>query len=535
MIFVVGSGPAAVSVSAALLRNGHQVTMLDAGLELEPGRGRIVQQLAASEPSDWDPAAVATLKENLQATRAGIPLKQSYGSDFPYRETDRFIPRQAANVGILPSLARGGLSNVWGAAVLPYSLSDLVDWPITHAQLVPHYESVLSFMQLSAVHDDLADKFPLFSDQLAPLPASRQATDLLADLAKHRESLRSQGVWFGASRLAMNAIGAARDQCASCGMCMYGCPYGLIYNAANTVDQLIEQAAFTYRGGVVVESFSEVGDAVRIMARSLQDGRSVTFEGASLFVAAGTLSSTKLLLDSVEAYDHTLTLKDSQYFLLPLLRYRGTRGALTESLHTLSQVFLEIFDGSISDHNVHLQVYTYNELFRQAIRSSLGVLDGPLQFISRAFLERFLLIQGYLHSDLSPTIDVTLHAPRDGNPSELVLEGRPSEAATQAVKRVIRKLRKCRSMLGAFPLSMLAKMGEPGRGFHTGGTLPMRREPVAFETDILGRPHGFRHVHIVDASIFPTVSANTITLTVMANAHRIGAAHGEAMPAKERV
>ncbi len=81
---------------------------------------------------------------------------------------------------------------------------------------------------------------------------------------------------------------------------------------------------------------------------------------------------------------------------------------------------------------------------------------------------------------------------------------------------------------------MLAKMGEPGRGFHSGGTLPMRHEPVSFETDTLGRPHGFRHVHIVDASIFPTISANTITLTVMANAHRIGAAHDAAMSARER-
>ena len=279
MIFVVGSGPAGVSVAAAISRNGHQVTMLDAGLELEPHRRQIVHQLGAHQPKDWDPAAVATLKENFQATRAGIPLKQSYGSDFPYRETDRFLPRQAANIGILPSLARGGLSNVWGAAVLPYSLYDLVDWPITHEQLVPHYRSVLSFMRLSAVDDDLAHTFPLFSDHLAPLPASRQAAELLADMDRHREALRSLGVWFGTSRLAMNGSGATRDACASCGMCMYGCPYGLIYNAANTVDQLLAQEAFTYRGGIVVERSPK--SAMRCGSRpgpSTMDGPSLSKE-----------------------------------------------------------------------------------------------------------------------------------------------------------------------------------------------------------------------------------------------------------------
>jgi choline dehydrogenase-like flavoprotein len=52
----------------------------------------------------------------------------------------------------------------------------------------------------------------------------------------------------------------------------------------------------------------------------------------------------------------------------------------------------------------------------------------------------------------------------------------------------------------------------------------MRSKPGPFETDILGRPHGMSRVHVVDASVFPTLPATTITLSVMANAHRIGAA-----------
>jgi choline dehydrogenase-like flavoprotein len=31
----------------------------------------------------------------------------------------------------------------------------------------------------------------------------------------------------------------------------------------------------------------------------------------------------------------------------------------------------------------------------------------------------------------------------------------------------------------------------------------------------------WRSIHLVDASVFPTVSATTFTLTIMANAHRI--------------
>jgi len=47
-------------------------------------------------------------------------------------------------------------------------------------------------------------------------------------------------------------------------------------------------------------------------------------------------------------------------------------------------------------------------------------------------------------------------------------------------------------------------------------------EPVpGHQSDTLGRVHPWRNVHLVDASVFPTVSATTFTLTIMANAHRI--------------
>jgi choline dehydrogenase-like flavoprotein len=50
----------------------------------------------------------------------------------------------------------------------------------------------------------------------------------------------------------------------------------------------------------------------------------------------------------------------------------------------------------------------------------------------------------------------------------------------------------------------------------------MRENPQQFESDCLGRPHGWTRVHVVDATVLPSVPATTITLSTMANAHRIG-------------
>jgi len=528
MIYIIGSGPSGVSSAVALVRMGYKVTMLDAGLELEPDRKEMVRQLADQDSADWDKRSVERLKENMRSGVAGIPLKYVYGSSFPYRETEIYIPREGKNVALMPSLAKGGFSNVWGATILPYLADDMANWPIALDDLAPHYQAVLSFMNFTAAKDDLEQRFPLYSDTYRTVNPSQQAQALIADLKRHRDQLRAEGFLFGYSRLAV-ASQRHRRECVHCGLCMYGCPYNLIYNSALTVDELKKHPNFTYIKDVVVQKLSESHGRVRIEARSRLRPETFILDASRVYVAAGVLSTTRLLLDSMEAYDQPLTIKDSQYFLLPLLRYKGVPGVTDEKLHTLAQVFIEIFDDDLSEQSIHLQVYTYNDLYQQAIRRLLGPSYVLFRSLSNAFMERLLLIQGYLHSDLSPTISVKLEAPKNGSASKLLLEGRENKRTKETLRKLAIKLRKNRSSFKAIPIWPLMKISQPGRGFHSGGTFPMRRRPEVFETDTLGRPVGFEKVHVVDSTVFPSIPASTITLSIMANAHRIASACDESV------
>jgi choline dehydrogenase-like flavoprotein len=139
----------------------------------------------------------------------------------------------------------------------------------------------------------------------------------------------------------------------------------------------------------------------------------------------------------------------------------------------------------------------------------------------RTFLGRLLLIQGYLHSDLSAGLAITLRRPAGAGAATLEVAGRPNPHTRPAVAALQRRLWDLRRSTRATPLSPSLRIGEPGRGFHTGGTFPMRDKPGEFESDRLGRPPAFERVHLVDASVFPSLPATTITLSVMANAHRI--------------
>jgi choline dehydrogenase-like flavoprotein len=332
-------------------------------------------------------------------------------------------------------------------------------------------------------------------------------------------------VRFGASRLAVQAEGAAgKPGCVHCGMCLYGCPYEFIYNSAHTLEKLLDNAAFTYHAGVVVEQLEEVSSQVEVTGRNLDGASTFQMRADKVFVACGVLSTARIMLSSLGAYGQPIHALDNCYFLLPLVRYRGRPEALRERLHTLAQVFIEMTDPAIGPHGTHLQIYTYNELFREEMARMLGPLRGGLPMIQGGVLGRLLLVQGYLHSDQSARIRIVLKPGGDGVPPSLDLTGEPNPHTGPALVALRRRLWAERGSLKAVPISQMLRVGQPGRGFHTGGTFPMRANPGPFEVDVLGRPHGFTRVHLVDASVFPSLPATTITLSVMANAHRIGTA-----------
>lgn len=518
MDYVVGSGPTGISCAQALVAAGREVTLLDSGLQLETERANTVKALASKDPGDWDPAATAFLREGIASSTSGIPLKLLYGSDFPYRAVPGATIVECDGVDTKPSYARGGLSTVWGSSVMPYRQADITEWPVSIKDLAPGYRAVLDWMPLSARNDALTELFPLYTEETSSLPMSRQACGMLADMECNREALNKHGVYFGASRLAVRGHGKAQQQmCAQCGLCMYGCPHQLIYSADQSLGGLVGTGRLHYRSGVTVRSFRESAEGVSLQAVDLS-GKPLTIEAERVFLGAGVLNTTAVLLRSLQMYDNPVQIRDSQYFLLPLLRVRGTAGVVKEPLHTLAQLYLEIIDEAISPYSIHLQTYTYNDLFRAPVMAALGPFRK--MFPVETFLGRLMLFQGYLHSVHSAPITAMLE--RNGEGDVLKLHSAADPGTKKRVLKLAMKLAGLMRRTGVMPLIPLLQMGKPGRGFHSGGSFPMSDVPKPGESDVLGRPYGLRRVHAVDSTVLPSIAATTITYTAMANAWRIG-------------
>ena len=159
-------------------------------------------------------------------------------------------------------------------------------------------------------------------------------------------------------------------------------------------------------------------------------------------------------------------------------------------------------------------------MYRIFMQQKLGILYPWVEFFANQLLDRMILVQGYLHSALSPTIQARLAQEQGSSTHQLMLDAIPNPRAELTIKKILAKFWRERNLFKAIPLNPMLRIAKAGRSFHIGGSFPMRANPQQFETDILGRPAGWENLHVVDASVFTSIPATTITFTVMANAHR---------------
>lgn len=516
---IVGSGPAGVSAAIALVKGGHHVTILDVGDELDKDREAIVSRMSGQRVDEWNLRDREAISGSRSSTKDAVHSKQSYGSSYSFASgTYGKRVEWLAKRGFHHSHARGGLSNIWGAAMLPCRQQDIPDWPIDIRELEPHFRAVMDFVPCTSSDGSIDDILPSYGANGAPLRFSQQAQDLIAELGRSAQKLMASGIRYGKSRLAVRT--EDDPGCHYCSMCLSGCPYGLVYSSAQTLRDLITSGKVTYLKGHLVESIQSENSEVIVFGKRLNSGDSFTLRATRIFLAAGVIPTAALILSSLGFYGRTLTLRDSQYYIYPLLKIRKTENVETEGMQTLSQIFLEIDDAAISPFGVHLQVYGYSTFLREELERTFLRLPLRSRMFRREFLGRLMVAQGYLHSCHSGRI--TLRLMKDSAGADyLECQAHRDWKTIVKILQVGWKLLAQFPRTKALPLLPAVKISTPGSSYHCGGSMPMKMNPSELQTDTMGRLHGCPRVHIVDASVLPSIPATTITFSLMANSHRI--------------
>jgi len=502
---VVGSGPAGVSAAIPLVDAGRRVLMIDGAhpsplpseraTQTQPWRRMLGDTLAALRPDDG-------LSPKLR-TPVALDVVGGFQRWAEVTEDSFFA------VG---AMARGGLSQVWGAFVAELDQQDLQGWPLTADELAPSYRAVTERIGISgSTDDDMAAFYGVSGPVLPPLPIGPTASVMLQRYAAGKPY---RDFALGLARNAILTVARGERQACNLSLaCLWGCPRGAIYDARQDLAALQRHPNFQLRNGAAAIRLTQEPDGWAVETA----GGETALRAPRLLLAAGTLGTLRLAVPLLRLGKTVLRLLNSPLMAMPLLLPRRLGKPAPREGYSLAQLGFRLRYAAEPTHYVTGGIYETIALPPSsfAARLPMGRRAGTAVFraLSPALAIATVYFPGHCSSNFI-TADIS------GGDVRLGLRGDVSDDFADVAPLVRRRLSAIWRRLGAFPLPGAA-IAVAGTDAHLGGIFPMGLADT-HGTSRYGELHATPGVYLVDGSVLPSISAKPTTLTIMANADRIG-------------
>ncbi|MDP2203194.1 MAG: FAD-dependent monooxygenase [Methylicorpusculum sp.] len=513
-VIIVGSGPAGVSAAFPLVEAGLRVLMVDGGKQpdISPPEGDFLSARTQDiEQWKWiiGQDFHALKMRDAVSPKLRVP-SQAYAFD-GFSRRNQIEGEEFIAVG---SLAKGGLSNAWGCGVARLSVDELAVLPFPGSEMVESYIKVSRRIGVSGrSDDDMSDYFGLDEFAQPPIPLDELHTWLSCRYAKQRIKLHSQGFKLGRSRVGvLNVDISDRQACNLSGNCLWGCSRRSLYSAVHDLSALRKHANFNELSGFVVDGLSSDSGCWAATGETVRDGRRRSVTAGKIVLAAGTLATTRIVLCALNLQRPIPFLSSpTAAFLLWIPRLLGAQRMPGFGLGQLSFVMglrdgIDAFGSTFSTTGILISEFTRHVPMGR--RFSIDLLKGLLS----SCVVGNLFLPGQL-------TNAEAKLREDGT---LVVSGKYSDSVEPLMDEARNKLSKAYWSMGALLLPGSFTVGHPGGDIHYAGMLPMRDNPAIGETSSLGEVKGLDGVYVVDGACLPILPAKSHTLTIMANADRIG-------------
>lgn len=531
-VLVVGSGASGVHFALTVLKKGHDVTMVDVGRD---ERTAVLPDATFTELKDRlpDPAGYF-LGRHLEGVTLPHIDKEYYGVP-PHKQYIFDVPKdfQFAASGFAPlfSFAQGGLAEAWTAGCYPFNDDELAAFPFGYQELGPHYGEVARRIGITGAVDDLARFLPVHDHLLEPLRLDRHSEVLLQTYARKRRRLNERlRCYVGRTRVAtLSREADDRRACQYLGRCLWGCPIEALYTPSATLRECRRYPNFTYVGGVQAQHFrlDERKRATALVVTPVDGGPPRELPIDRLVLAAGTLSSTKIVLRSVqEATGDTPRLgglMDNRQLLVPFLNLRMLGRSFSAETYQYHLLGLGIETGTPGEY-IHGQITTLKTALMHPIIQRLPLDLRSALVLARATHAALGVVNVNLHDTRRPDNHVTLVPGESGGPARLAIRYAPAPHEPEAVKRALGLVKRALWELGCIVPPGMVHVRPMGASVHYAGTLPMTKDPAPWTTDAHCRSRDVENLYLVDGATFPFLPAKNITFTLMANAVRVAEA-----------
>jgi hypothetical protein len=519
---VVGSGMTGGHAAQTLVEAGRDVLMLDGGIE-RPAGAPSAPDTDFLSARELDPEQHRYL---LGDAFEGVPWGDTEHTLTPPRQhivsgTDRWLPWIGTAFQRMESLCYGGLGAGWGAGAAVYTPAELAAMGLPAAELAPAYREIARRIGLAA---ELDDATPFAGAGLKgtqpPLRMDLSISQLHAAYARKRDAVRRRGIVMGKVPMAVLTADLGPRRATTYGDMEFWADHGgSVYRSWMTTAALRGDPKFEYRGGLLVTRFREHADHVEVEARRLDDGTVEMHRARRLVLGTGTLGTARIVLRSL-APRAELPLLSNGYCIAPCLHLRMLGRALERHRTSLGQLEM-YFDPGRAGLDVRMvSLFTYRSLllFKLVREVPLALADGLALMHALSSALVLATINHPDHADAGKRLRLVT-APESPTGDALDVDYAPTEQERRDNDVAERRILSTLASLGCPALKR--QHMKPGATLHYAGTLPIDASDRPFTLDHEGRLSGTRRVHVADGSGFRYLPANGLTLTLMANAHRI--------------
>jgi choline dehydrogenase-like flavoprotein len=528
-VVVVGSGASGVHFAVTLLEQGYRVRMLDVGRP-RPEPVNPADDLNGLKSNLDDPVEYflgreyeALILPDHGSEYYGFPPHKQYifrdSPDFRYG-AHGFSP--------LVSFAAGGLAEAWTGGSYPFNDEELAAFPFGYKDIEPFYSEVARRIGITGAEDDLSRFFPMHGGLIEPLALDEHSSTLVESYRRHGAALnRKLGCYLGRARVAtLSHAVNGRPACTYCGRCLWGCPSGALYTPSATLRDCMRHPNFEYVSNVHVSHLriGPNGRVASVAAHSTADGAVHEFEAESVALAAGTLCSSKIFLDSLYRQTGQVLelrgLMDNRQVLMPFVNLKMIGRAYEPRTYQYHQLAIGLAGGSAMEY-VHGLVTTLKTALIHPVVQTLPFDLGTSVDVFRN-LHAALGLVNINFSDYRRDDNLLTLEPEPGSQrTRLVIRYAPEPGEPARIKQAKKKFQRFLRKLGCIAPSAMTHVRPMGASVHYAGTVPMTREPAPLTTDEFCRSRDIDNLYFVDGTTFPALPAKNLTLTLMANATRV--------------
>lgn len=425
-----------------------------------------------------------------------------------------------------------GKQNLWGGVSLRNSERDFrardhgdgdVNWPISYADLVPHYSAVERLIGVCGTREGL-DVLP-DGEFLPPLPL-RPPDELFLAALRHVRGATLRAI---PNRKAVETRPDRANVCPRCGVCTYGCSSGSVYKfSSRLLPEIVHRPNYRIRYGTKVARLLR-DESNRITAAECIDtttGERFKVEASTFVLAAGAMESPRLLLNSGVANSSELVgryLQDNVKVMVagPLRKLLGRRATYSPGFgdQLLLPRFLfdnRTFRGGYQAQCVHVlprrpfylaDMWWLPARLKDWLARYLYCSYFALLFFGRpeAVADNRLTLSD--HCDAYGVPQVEVHYRWTDNDRAM------QQSMTTWGRTILRAA-------SAFTTSTFAD-AVPGNSVHYSGTCRMAGDAREGVVDPTCRTWDHPNLYVCDGSVFPDLSEKNPTLTIMALADRL--------------